>query len=218
MKASNICCRNLCVVSYAVSRNGRRSHPSMHRPLLLDITSLSMHPSDDLFQGKHVPVSRPICDHYAGSEKRMRKPLARDLRPPVPIETHAALHEILGTRTPDEVACLTLWPMYSAAAHCSAIHNSAANSPDSFRYSRATHAKMKIAAACHAPGRIASHNGCTGIDDPSAVAVDAIKAAKSKPNQHKSTLHDRACPYVGAVLQIAKRSGQSLPEAAGALM
>ncbi len=190
----------------------------MHRPLLLDITSLSMHPSDDLFQGKHVPVSRPVCDHYAGPEKHMRKPLARDLRPPVPIKTHAALHEIRSTRTPDEVVCLPLWPMYSAAAHCSAIHNSAANSPDSFRHSRATHAKMKIAAACHAPVRIASHNGRVDIDDPLAVAVDAITAAKSKPNQHKSTLHDRACRNDGAVLQIAKRSGQSLPEAAGALM
>lgn len=190
----------------------------MHRPLLLDITSLSMHPSDDLFQRKHVPVSRPVCDHYEGSGKRMRKPLARDLRPPVPVETHAALHEIRSTQTLGEVVCLPLWPRDSAAAHCSTSHNSAANSSDSFRHSRATHAKMKIAAACHALGRIASHNGHTDIDDPSAVAVDAIKSAKPKPNQHKSTLHDRTCRYDGAVLQIAKRSGQSLPEEAGALM
>lgn len=35
-----------------------------------------MHPSDILFQGMHQPVSLPACDHYAGSEKLMRKSLA----------------------------------------------------------------------------------------------------------------------------------------------
>jgi citrate lyase subunit beta/citryl-CoA lyase len=32
-----------------------------------------MHPSDVLFQGTRQPVSLPACDHYAGSEKLMRK-------------------------------------------------------------------------------------------------------------------------------------------------
>lgn len=35
-----------------------------------------MHPSEVLFQGKCPPVSIPVCDHYAGSEKLMRKSLA----------------------------------------------------------------------------------------------------------------------------------------------
>ena len=34
-----------------------------------------MHPSEVLFQGKHRPVTLPVCDHYAGSEKLMRKSL-----------------------------------------------------------------------------------------------------------------------------------------------
>jgi hypothetical protein len=78
---------------------------------------------------------------------------------------------------------------------------------------------MKIAAACHAPARIASHNGCTNNHDPLAVAIDAIKAAESRPSQRKSTLHDRArYRYDGTVLHRAKRSGQPMPDAAGALM
>jgi citrate lyase subunit beta/citryl-CoA lyase len=36
-----------------------------------------MHPSEVLFQGMHQPVSLPACDHYAGSEKLMRKSLAQ---------------------------------------------------------------------------------------------------------------------------------------------
>ena len=35
-----------------------------------------MHPSKVLFQGKRQPVSIPVCDHYAGSEKLMRRSMA----------------------------------------------------------------------------------------------------------------------------------------------
>jgi citrate lyase subunit beta/citryl-CoA lyase len=35
-----------------------------------------MHPSRVLFQGKRQPVSIPVCDHYAGSEKLMRRSMA----------------------------------------------------------------------------------------------------------------------------------------------
>ncbi len=35
-----------------------------------------MRPSEVLFQGMHQPVSLPVCDHYAGSEKLMSKSLA----------------------------------------------------------------------------------------------------------------------------------------------
>ena len=197
----------------------------MHRPLLLEFTPLSMHPSDDLFQGKHVPAPRPVCDHYAGSEKynrrarRTRKPLILGLPMPVRVKTHAASHEIRSKPARSEVACQAPWIMDSALAHWSAIHYSAVNSPDAFRHSRVPHGKMKIAAACHAPARTASHNVRTNIHDPLAVASDPIKAAESRPSQRKSTLHDRAgYRYDEAVLQRAKRSGQSMPEAAGALM
>lgn len=35
-----------------------------------------MHPSEVLFQGSHIPASIPVCDHYAGSEKLMRKSIS----------------------------------------------------------------------------------------------------------------------------------------------
>jgi citrate lyase subunit beta / citryl-CoA lyase len=35
-----------------------------------------MHPSEVLFQGERQPVSIPVCDHYAGSEKLMRRSIA----------------------------------------------------------------------------------------------------------------------------------------------
>ena len=44
-----------------------------------------MHPSEVLFQGKHRPVTLPVCDHYAGSEKLMRKSLALQQELGVPV-------------------------------------------------------------------------------------------------------------------------------------
>src|SRR5476649_3088690 len=38
--------------------------------------ALSMHPSEVLFQGKRQPLLLAACDHYAGSEKLMRKSIA----------------------------------------------------------------------------------------------------------------------------------------------
>ena len=37
---------------------------------------MTIHPSEVLFQGKRHPVVLPACDHYAGSEKLMRKSIA----------------------------------------------------------------------------------------------------------------------------------------------
>lgn len=39
-----------------------------------------MHPSEALFQGRHQPISLPVCDHYAGSEKLMHKSVALQQR------------------------------------------------------------------------------------------------------------------------------------------
>src|SRR5450830_496578 len=38
--------------------------------------SAAMHPTQVLFPGTQQPVSLPVCDHYAGSEKLMRKSIA----------------------------------------------------------------------------------------------------------------------------------------------
>ena len=149
----------------------------------------------------------------------MRQPLTPDLPMPSWIETHAAMHEIRRTPTPGEVACPPLMVMDSARAYRSAIHDAAIKSPDALRQAQAMHAKMKIAAACHASGKIASHNGRPDIRDPSAVAFDVIRAAEPRLRQHTPTLHDCVgYRYDGAVLHRAKRSGQSSPEAAGAQM
>jgi citrate lyase subunit beta/citryl-CoA lyase len=224
-----------------------------------------MHPSEVLFQGMHAPNMLPACDHYAGSEKLMRKSMAlqqqmgpvfditfdcedgaaagneaahsllvsnliasaenryerigvrlHDVTSPyfeqdvatickaaakrlayvvIPkvesaiqlqtatdivqhharaagratlpvhalIETHRALHEVWTIAAMAEIECLSFGIMDFVSAHFGAIPAEAMRSPKQFTHPLLTRAKLEIAAACHAHGKIASHNVTTKL-------------------------------------------------------
>ena len=260
-----------------------------------------MHPSDVLFQGKHQPVSLPVCDHYAGSEKLMRKSLAlqqqlgpvfditfdcedgaaagdeiahaqrvaaliasdenhhgrvgarvhdpasphfeqdvqiicahaaktlaylvipkienlaqlkaavsvvdrhakaagrNDLPIHVLIETHGALHEVWDIAALPGVECLSFGIMDFVSAHYGAIPDTAMRSPGQFRHPLIMRAKLEIAAACHAHGKIASHNVCTEIRDLSVVSGDALEASQTLGYGRMWSIHpDQIAPIVKA--------------------
>jgi len=238
-----------------------------------------MHPSEVLFQGATLPVSIPVCDHYAGSEKLMRKSLqmqhelgpifditfdcedgaangneeahanligtllvdeenkfgrigarVHDVESPffeqdiaiilqhaakriaylvipkvnsvadvkgaitlinrhakkhgrtklpvhVLIETHGALADVHAIAALPQVECLSFGIMDFVSEHYGAIPGSAMRSPGQFVHPLVMRAKLEIAAACHAHGKIPSHNVTTEINDTSVVASDAHRAA-----------------------------------------
>lgn len=238
-----------------------------------------MHPSDVLFQGACQPISLPVCDHYAGSEKLMRKSIAlqqelgpvfditldcedgaaagseaahaqlvasliagddnrfnrigarlhdlnstffeqdvalicrhaaqrlaylvvpkvdstadvqraiaiinqhtqqagrHDLPIHVLIESHGALAEVFAIAAQPQVECLSFGIMDFVSAHYGAIPGNAMRSPGQFSHPLVARAKLAIAAACHAHGKVPSHNVTTEIKDTSIVAHDANRAA-----------------------------------------
>jgi citrate lyase subunit beta/citryl-CoA lyase len=238
-----------------------------------------MHPSEVLFQGKRAPVTIPVCDHYAGSEKLMRKSLAlqqelgpifditldcedgasagneeqharlvanmiggsdnhfgrvgvrvhepaspffeSDLKlicgvgttlpaylvlpkaesatqvvdaiaavnrhasqgdsPALPIhvliETHGALEQVRAIAALPQVECLSFGIMDFVSAHHGAIPASAMRTPGQFTHPLVVRAKLEIAAACHAHGKVPSHNVTTEIKDTAVVANDANRAS-----------------------------------------
>jgi citrate lyase subunit beta/citryl-CoA lyase len=237
-----------------------------------------MHPSQVLFPGKQQPVSLPVCDHYAGSEKLMRKSidLQRQLGPifdltldcedgasagneaahaalvasliagpdnlhqrigarihpfgspffeadvaaicghsrpaylmlpkaegladvvaalavinrhtpadaahsalplHVLIETHGALHDAYQIAALAQVESLSFGIMDFVSAHHGAIGDEAMHSPGQFAHPLVARAKLAIAAACHAHGKVPSHNVTTDIRDPGAAGADARRAA-----------------------------------------
>ena len=237
-----------------------------------------MHPSEVLFQGQRPPASLPACDHYAGSEKLMRKSLAMqqeqgpvfditfdcedgaaagneeeharmvgqtiasdenhfdrigvrvhdvhhaafeqdarivcelaatrlayltipkvenlaeleraieivnrhanaagrtDLPIHVLIETQGALIDAFAIAALPQVECLSFGIMDFVSSHYGAIPGAAMRSPGQFAHPLVTRAKLEISAACHAAGKVPSHNVTTEIKDTSVVANDATRA------------------------------------------
>jgi citrate lyase subunit beta/citryl-CoA lyase len=76
-----------------------------------------------------------------------------------------------------EVECLSFGVMDFVSAHYGAIPASAMRSPGQFTHPLVARAKLDIAAACHAYGKVPSHNVTTEIKDTGIVANDAARAA-----------------------------------------
>jgi citrate lyase subunit beta/citryl-CoA lyase len=238
-----------------------------------------MHPSEVLFQGNRQPLLLAACDHYAGSEKLMRKSIAlqQELGPlfditfdcedgastgdeanhalmvaalltcdanqfnrigvrvhhvgsaffasdveiicaaaatrlaylvlpkvnsvqevieaielinlhagragrsalpiHVLIETHGALRDVHAIAALAQVECLSFGIMDFVSAHYGAVPGNAMRTPGQFTHPLVVRAKLEIAAACHAHGKVPSHNVTTEIKDTAVVANDAQRAA-----------------------------------------
>jgi citrate lyase subunit beta/citryl-CoA lyase len=238
-----------------------------------------MHPSEVLFQGTRQPLLLPACDHYAGSEKLMRKSMAlqQELGPlfditfdcedgaaagaekehaalvaalindegnrfgrigvrvhdsaspqfaadvativgacadklaylvlpkaenladverviefvnryaqpagraalpiHVLIETHGALRDAWDIAALPQVECLSFGIMDFVSAHYGAIPGNAMRTPGQVAHPLVVRAKLEIVAACHAHGKVPSHNVTTEIKDTAVVANDAQRAA-----------------------------------------
>ena len=112
-----------------------------------------------------------VVDRHAKAAGR------NDLPIHVLIETHGALHEVWDIAALPGVECLSFGIMDFVSAHYGAIPDTAMRSPGQFRHPLIMRAKLEIAAACHAHGKIASHNVCTEIRDLSVVSGDALEAS-----------------------------------------
>jgi citrate lyase subunit beta / citryl-CoA lyase len=93
------------------------------------------------------------------------------------IETHGALREADAIAALPQVECLSFGIMDFVSAHYGAIPANAMRTPGQFSHPLVVRAKLEIAAACHAHGKIPSHNVTTEIKDTAVVANDAQRAA-----------------------------------------
>lgn len=93
------------------------------------------------------------------------------------IETHGALADVHAIAAHPQVECLSFGVMDFVSAHYGAIPGSAMRSPGQFTHPLVARAKVEMAAACHAHGKVPSHNVTTEIKDTAVVANDAARAA-----------------------------------------
>lgn len=92
------------------------------------------------------------------------------------IETHGALRETYDIAALPQVECLSFGIMDFVSAHYGAVPASAMRTPGQFSHPLVVRAKLEMVAACHAHGKVASHNVTTEIKDSAVVANDAQRA------------------------------------------
>lgn len=92
------------------------------------------------------------------------------------IETQGALINVFAIAALPQVECLSFGIMDFVSSHYGAIPAAAMRSPAQFTHSLVVRAKLEVSAACHAYGKVASHNVTTEIKDTSVVASDATRA------------------------------------------
>jgi len=94
------------------------------------------------------------------------------------IETHGALADVSKIAALPQVESLSFGVMDFVSAHYGAIPGSAMRSPGQFTHPLVARAKLEISAACHAHGKVPSHNVTTEIQDGAVVIGDATRAAQ----------------------------------------
>jgi len=99
-----------------------------------------------------------------------------DLPVHVLVETHGALRAAYDIAALPQVECLSFGIMDFVSAHFGAVPASAMRTPGQFTHPLVVRAKLEMVAACHAHGKVASHNVTTDIKDSATVANDAQRA------------------------------------------
>ncbi|GAC1547194.1 MAG: aldolase/citrate lyase family protein [Collimonas sp.] len=117
-----------------------------------------------------VSAAIALIDHHSSQAGRQALPIH------VLIETHGALADVFAIAALPQVQSLSFGIMDFVSAHYGAIPSAAMRSPAQFSHPLVTRAKLEIAAACHAHGKVPSHNVTTDIKDGATVAADAGRA------------------------------------------
>jgi citrate lyase subunit beta/citryl-CoA lyase len=115
------------------------------------------------------------------------------------IETHGALHDAYEIAALPQVECLSFGIMDFVSSHFGAIPAGAMRTPGQFTHPLVVRAKLEMVAACHAHGKVASHNVTTEIKDSAIVANDAQRAAAEFGFTRMWSIHpDQVKPIVKA--------------------
>ena len=115
------------------------------------------------------------------------------------IETHGALRDADAIAALPQVECLSFGIMDFVSAHYGAIPGNAMRTPGQFTHPLVVRAKLEIAAACHAHGKVPSHNITTEIKDTAVVANDAQRAVAEFGYTRMWSIHpDQIKPIIKA--------------------
>jgi citrate lyase subunit beta / citryl-CoA lyase len=129
-----------------------------------------------------VPKVRGIAEFERAArcidDASARAGLTRQLPLHALVETHGALAEVAALAAHPRIESLSFGVMDFVSAHRGAIPQSAMSASGQFEHPLVMRAKLEIAAACHAHGKVPSHCVVTEFKDTTALQAAAEMAAK----------------------------------------
>jgi citrate lyase subunit beta/citryl-CoA lyase len=137
-----------------------------------------------------------MCAFIEGTRRELgfAKPIPTQLL----IETHVALAQVFQLASLPTVESLSFGLMDFVSAHDGAIPDTAMRSPGQFDHPLVRRAKLEISAACHAHGRVPSHNVSTEVRDMQIVAADAARAREEFGYTRMWSIHPAQVPVIVA--------------------
>ena len=162
-------------------RVGVRVHPVDHPSFAADVDTLVGRAGDRLAY-LMVPKPRHLADlqQAIAHIEHASRVHGRGAALPVHalVETHGALRDVFALAALPRIQSLSFGLMDFVSAHRGAIPQTGMSAKGQFEHPLVVRAKLEIAAACHAAGKVPSHCVVTEFKDEKAIAAAARRAAR----------------------------------------
>ena len=152
-----------------------RVHPVDHPSFQADIATIAGKAAHRLTHIM-VPKVESVADVQL-AEQALIQAGAKDLALHVLIESPAAVHRAFDIAAQSRVQSLSFGLMDFVSAHAGAIPAAGMSSQGQFTHPLVVRAKLEIASACHAHGKVPSHCVVTEFNDTQAMRAAAERAA-----------------------------------------
>jgi citrate lyase subunit beta / citryl-CoA lyase len=158
------------------ARVAARVHSVSHPAFANDVATIVGMAGDRLC---HVMVPKvESVDDVLAADQALKRAGADALPMHVLIESPLAVARAFEIAAHPRVQSISFGLMDFVSAHGGAIPASAMTSPGQFAHPLVVRAKLEIAAACHAHGKVPSHCVVTEFADPSAMQAAAVRASE----------------------------------------
>jgi citrate lyase subunit beta / citryl-CoA lyase len=163
----------------AVYRVGCRVHPVNHPAFSGDLAALFSHRPQGLAYITLPKITGRAQLDQAVKAITVEATMAGFKAPPalqVLIEDEASVHDVYQIAAHPQVRFISFGQMDFTSSHHGAIPASAMKSPGQFDHPLMRRAKLEISSACHAHGKVPTHNPTTDYASPTQAFEDASRA------------------------------------------
>ena len=178
---AQLCAELVMSADNLFGRIGARVHPVDHPSFAADVDTLIGSAGDRLAY-LMVPKPRHLADlqqaiaHIEHASRVHGRGAALPIH--ALVESHGALRDVFALAALPRIQSLSFGLMDFVSAHRGAIPQTGMSAKGQFEHPLVVRAKLEIAAACHAAGKVPSHCVVTEFKDEKALAAAASRAAR----------------------------------------